>query len=287
MLVILRIACVISFTLSPLTFADDAGNCDVVQVFDCELDQAVNPEKSGWTLGVGMAAAQNIPHYIGSDESRNFVLPVPYITYDSPKLKVGQGGITGRLFNSDNWYLSLSLSGALPVDSDNNQARNGMGDIEAVFEYGPSLKYYFSGNETSADAVFFDLNFREARTLSLTGLDFSSSPTLVIRRQWPTPVFSGALNWIVRIKQEYVSNAYADYFYGVANEDVTDQRPAYKAKGGEAGHRLSTNVRWQKGKHIVNFFLGHADITSAKYVSSPLVRTNRHTFGGLTYFKLF
>jgi len=284
---LLRILLFLGVLAPVFSYAADAANCDVTQVFDCELDQATDPQKSGWTFGVGVAAGQNIPHYIGSDESRSFLLPIPYITYDSPKLKVGQGGITGKLFNTENWYLSLSLSGALPVDSDDNEARKGMDDIEAVFEYGPSLKYYLSGDETSPNAIFVDLNFREARTLSLTGLDFSSSPTVVVRRQWSTPVFSGRLNWLVRVKQEYVSDAYADYFYGVKDNDVTESRRAYKAKGGDAGYRLSTNVRWQKGKHIVNFFMAYADIHSAKYIDSPLVRVQNHTFGGLAYFNLF
>lgn len=272
------------------TMASDAGTCDIAEIVGCNQDISyteTDDKKSGWTFGMGAAAAVNIPEYIGSDESRSFVLPVPYINYTSPKLKIGQGGIVGKLFESDKWFLSLSLSGAIPVDSDDNEARKGMPDIEAVFEYGPSLQYYLMGTNDAADAIFIDFNFREARTLSFDTLDVSASPAVVVRQKLDKPLFGGKVNWVVRYKQEFVSNRYAQYFYGVESEYATAERPVYEASGGNGGYRVTSSVRWQKGKHIVSGFFVYADLFSADYADSPLVKTKHHSYGGISYFKLF
>lgn len=277
---------VFSFIVSSQhVLAKDAASCDMGELLGCDAD--LEKSTSGWRFGVGVAAAQNIPHYIGSDETRNFVLPVPYISYQGPKLSIGQGGIVGKLFRSERWFLSLSLSGAIPVNSDSNNARRGMDDLDAVFEYGPSLKYYFLGTDTNPNALFIDLNFREARTLEFDTLDLSSSPSLALRQKFDKPVWGGSLSWVLRYRLEYVSNRYADYFYSVPEQFSTSQRPTYRAKGGSAGYRVTTTWRWRKDHHLLGMFMAYADINQASYVNSPLVKTTHHLYGGLSYFWLF
>ncbi|NVK25004.1 MAG: MipA/OmpV family protein [Gammaproteobacteria bacterium] len=277
--------CLLAFMQTGAVKADLAATCDVAQQLDCS--NALNEVQSGWQFGVGVATALQIPEYIGSDESHNYLLPVPYITYNSPNLKVSQSGITGKLFNSDRWFLSLSLSGAIPVDSDDNKARSGMNDLEAVFEYGPSLKYFFSGNDESTDAVYFDFNFREARRLSLKSLDISSSPAFIARQRLAKKYWQGNVSVFGQVRWEFVSDSYANYFYGVEQKYQTSERDSFDAKGGYAGFRLSSGARWQRGKHIWSIFFAYADISSASYAKSPLVKTDTHLYGGSAYFWLF
>lgn len=265
-------------------YANNAAGCNIAEVSDCDQDLMV---ESGWQFGLGLATINNIPDYIGSDESRSLVLPVPYIRYNGPKFRLGQGGIVGKVFNSDNWFLSFSGSGAIPVDSDENRARQGMADLDLVFEYGPSIQYYFQGNQDTKNAMFIDLNIREARTISFESLGFNSSPAIVFRRRLQQPILGGEVNLGFRYRREFVSDDYADYFYGVAAQFATEQRAAYDAQGGNAGYRLSSNLRWQKGKNIVSFFMVYADINDAEYADSPLVKTKTHLYGGASYFWLF
>ena len=251
---------------------------------DCETKME---SESGWTLGVGVAAVAQIPHYMGSDENRSLALPIPYIRYDGPRLKIGQRGIVAELFDSEKWFLSLSMSGAIPVDSEDNAARRGMPDLEAVFEYGPSLKYYIQGNNEAENAVFIDMNIREARTISLDSLGLNASPSIVVRRELGKKVFEGTLNWRLRYSREFVSDRYAGYFYDVDPIYANENRPQFDAKGGKAGYRISSGVRWQKGKNVVSLFAMYADLHRADYVESPLVKTKHHLFGGISYFWLF
>lgn len=80
--------CIFVFLTLPLCFSSfaDAGSCDIFEVIDCDKNTIpVKEEKGKWILGVGLAYAHGVPDYIGSDESRNLTLPLPYILYNGPK----------------------------------------------------------------------------------------------------------------------------------------------------------------------------------------------------------
>lgn len=279
---------ILSWFTAPAIGLVEAGSCDLLEIIDCDKNQAnVKPLEGKWVFGVGVASVNNVPDYVGSDETRQLLLPIPYIFYNGPKFKISQSGIAGKLFNSEKLFVSLSLSGAIPVNSDKNNARKGMDDIDAVFEYGPSFKYFLIGNDSAFNALYLDLNFREARTIKFNSLNFSSSPSLVARRKLDSELFLGSLSISSTLKFEYVSNQYAQTFYGVEPMFATPERQAYQAKGGYAGYRFNTGVRWSRDNHIVNFFLAYSDISSAAYASSPLVKTTHHTLFGGSYIWLF
>ena len=265
-----------------------AGSCEILEVIDCDKNQAnLTPEKGKWIFGVGIASVNGVPEYIGSDESRELLLPVPYIYYNGPKMKISQSGINGKLFNSENLYVSLSLSGAIPVNSDKNKARKGMDDIDGVIEYGPSFKYFLKGGDTKNNALFIDINFREARTFKNESLNFSSSPSIVFRKRLEEDYFLGHVSISGSFKFEFVSDKYAQTFYGVDPIFATATREQYTALGGYAGFRFNTGLRWQKDNQIVSLFFAHSDISAAKYSSSPLVKVTTHNLFGGSYFWLF
>lgn len=274
--------------VSPVFALVEAGSCDLLEIIDCDKSQAnVKPLEGKWVFGVGVASVNNVPDYVGSDETRQLLLPIPYIYYNGPKFKISQSGIAGKLFNSEKLFVSLSLSGAIPVNSDKNNARKGMDDIDAVIEFGPSFKYYLVGDDSAVNAMYLDLNFREARTIKFNSLNFSSSPSLVIRKKLDSELFLGTISFSSTLKIEYVSNKYAQTFYGVEPMFATPERQAYQAKGGYAGYRFNSGMRWSRDNHIVNFFLAYSDIGSAKYASSPLIKTTSHTIFGGSYIWLF
>ena len=96
--------------------------------------------KAFWELGIGISGI-TFPDYVGSDERRTWPLPFPYVVYQSRRIKVDQGTVSGILPLTDRLSLDVSAGGALPVDSSHNKAREGMDDLDAVGEIGPSLKY--------------------------------------------------------------------------------------------------------------------------------------------------
>src|SRR4030042_2754777 len=82
-------------------------------------------KKPVWELGVGVGLLY-IPDYRGSNESRFYVLPFPYIIYRGDILKVDRQKISGQVFKTDRVLLDVSFYGSVPVDSDKNSARAGM-----------------------------------------------------------------------------------------------------------------------------------------------------------------
>lgn len=272
----------------PSSVLAEFGSCDILEVIDCDKDQASKEAVKGkWTLGIGVASVANVPAYIGSDETRNITLPIPYILYNGPKVRVSQSGINGKLFNSENLYVSLSLSGAIPVNSDKNNARKGMDDIDAVIEYGPSFKYFLTGGDRKDNALLLDISFREARTIKNESLNFSSTSGIVFRKKFENDYLRGRLNFSSTLKFEFVSDKYAQAFYGVDPIFETASRERYKAEGGYAGFRFNTNFRWKKDNHMISVFFAHSDISDAKYVSSPLIKVTTHSLFGGSYFYLF
>lgn len=267
--------------------ANDAGSCQIDTLIDCNADMPKSTMKTGWQFGVGVASAVNVPVYIGAKETHSAILPLPYITYRSPNLTIGQGGIVAQLFDSKKWMLSVSLSGAIPVESDDAAIRKGMPDVDAIFEFGPSLKYYLLGDDDSQNAAFIDLNVRQASTIKFQNLDLTSSPAIVARYQLPNTWFGGRVNARISLGYEFVSASYADLFYSVAKRFETNERIAYQAPGGYGGYRINGGLRWQQGQHIVSSFIALVDISSAKYVDSPLIKTTQHLYGGMVYFYLF
>jgi len=117
--------------------------------------------------GFGMSAT-HVPHYIGSDQSRNYYLPFPYIHYRSEKLNIDRNLIQTKLWGRGNLSLEISLGGSIPVDSEDNRARAGMDDLDFIIEAGPALHYYFLGDRTQDNALLVSLPVRAAVVTNFT-----------------------------------------------------------------------------------------------------------------------
>src|SRR4051812_42777038 len=92
-----------------------------------------------WEAGLGVAAL-HFPDYRGSSESRTLAFPTPYVVYRGDFFKADRYGMRGVLFNTDRVDLNLSIGASLPVNSEDNQAREGMPDLKGSIELGPSLE---------------------------------------------------------------------------------------------------------------------------------------------------
>ena len=95
-------------------------------------------DKPLWEIGAGVAAF-SFPSYRGSDQTNNFLLPVPHFTYHGDFLKADRHGIRGSFFDSDRLDLTVSAALSPPANSDDIAARSGMPDLKATFEIGPQI----------------------------------------------------------------------------------------------------------------------------------------------------
>ena len=238
-------------------------------------------------VGLGMSAV-HVPHYIGSDEAEDFYLPFPYLRYRSEKISVDRNLIQANLWRTGNWSLEISLGGAVKVDSDKNEARQGMSDLDFIIEAGPAVHYYFQGNRKQENALYFELPLRGAISTDFTAGEYRGytfNPRVVWRRGYQMGPYEVRPQLTVGIRT--ASSHYHDYTYGVKGQDVTEQRQQYKAQSGYGGFQLgySTAVLWSDW--LVAGFMRYVNISGAAYDDSPLVKKENSVLLGVASAYLF
>jgi len=241
---------------------------------------ALCEEKPLWEVGVGLAFLR-LPDYRGSDESRFYLLPFPYVIYRGDIVRVDRERISGRIFKTDRVLLDVSIFGSVPVDSSQNEARRGMPDLDPTFEIGPSLDISLLENKN--DQYKLKATFPVRAVFST---DFSS----VHHEGW---VFSPRLHFEIDnlIKGSglklgisagpiFGSSDYHRYYYTVDPAYATPSRPAYSAGGGYTGSTLIVGLNKEYKQLVFRAFFSMDILQGAVYEDSPLVKTkNSYMYG--------
>src|SRR5881394_3987190 len=91
-----------------------------------------------WEAGLG-AYALRLPDYRGSDQSRGYLVPLPYLRYRGEVLRMDdRNGVASLLLlEKAGASLDLSLNASQPASSEQNDARRGMPDLLPTVEIGP------------------------------------------------------------------------------------------------------------------------------------------------------
>lgn len=236
-------------------------------------------EKPLWEAGLGIGALR-FPDYRGSDESQVYPVPVPYFVYRGDIFKADRDGVRGEIFNRKYVELSISLNATIPVKSENNAARRGMPDLEPTIEAGPSLDVHLwrSANED----VKLDLIMPLRAPVTL-----ESSPQLI---GW---VFSPRINLDIENVADhdgwnfglgagpiYSDHKFHEYFYSVAPQYATPDRPAYDAPGGYSGMHFLTSLSKRFPGYWVGAYMRYDALDGAVFDDSPLVRSKHYLSGG-------
>lgn len=235
-----------------------------------------------WETGLG-ATVISFPHYRGSDERRSWVLPFPYVVYRGEFLQADeQRRLRGLFFKTDRIELDVSLNAMPPVNSDEDEARRGMPDLDATVEIGPSLNLMLLRTEDRKTRVELRLPVRAVLATDFSHLGFAGwvfQPNLNVDARdvfgyagWTFGVFAGPM---------FADRKYHQYYYGVDPAFATGSRPAYNASGGYAG----AQVVFTLGRRVGNFWAGGFarwdTLSNAVFVNSPLVKTHEFFAGGI------
>jgi outer membrane protein len=238
---ILQYICLLTLcTITANVFAADGNGSEA------ESDAAAE-EKPLWEMNLA-AFARYGPAYPASEDSQINIIPLPFPIYRGRFLRVGDDTdkpVTTRIFRRDRIKLDIDFGLNFPVDSDDVDARTDMPDLDLLAEAGPELEFQFVKGPKLGNA-YLALQARGA--FSFDGLD----PT------WRGLIFSSELKYVrpvnhekskfmVRITPEWAGNEYMDFFYGIAPEYATAERPEYRATGGYLGTKLAFSV-----KHKIN-----------------------------------
>ena len=220
-----------------------------------------------WEFGIG-AGAVSLPDYRGSDNRSTYLLPLPYVNYRGERLNVDREGMRGGLFRSERLRLDLSVAAAPPAKSDSG-AREGMPELDPAFELGPSLGIGLGhwGGRWSLHLPLRVVIASDLRHAESIGWVFSPYLKFAVGE-------SGAWEYDVSVGLMYASEAYHDYYYQVGSEYATVARPAYDARAGYSGARVTFTLGKRYDRLWIGLFARYDDLSGAAFRSSPLVETD-------------
>jgi MipA family protein len=231
-----------------------------------------------WEAGAGIGIF-NLAQYRGSNQYKTWVLPVPYVLYRGDILKVDERRMRGSFFRSDRVEVDLSLYGSPPV-KDNN-ARQGMPDLDATVEIGPALngKLYRSDDHKTGLELRLPVRGVIATDLShfeYVGLVFQPNLSLDLHdpagfKDWNLGLFASLV---------YTDRSYNRFFYQVDPVFATAGRPAYSPGGGYAGTQYIAALSRRYQRFWVGGFAKWDSMGGAAFAGSPLVTAqNNFSYG--------
>ena len=233
-----------------------------------------------WELGAGISYLQS-PYYLGSDESKNYVVPFPHILIRSERFSVDRNSVRGHVLSTERFKFDLSFGGAFKVDSEDSRLRRGMPDLDYIIESGPALKWLLRGHFNGSDRLTLDVVMRAAVATDFSEADYIGwrvEPAL----HWHH-VIPGDSLWTLdnRLRVMYSSEEFHDYLYSVDAPYVTPERPLYQAEQGFSGWQYRFSLRRRSGDTTMGFYLAYANIADAVYRDSPLAVENYNFSGGV------
>ena len=234
-----------------------------------------------WEAGAGFGVA-TLPHYRGSDQSKTWVLPVPYLDYRGEVFKADdrryRGLLGGRI------ELEFSLNGTPPAK--NNDARRGMPDLDATLEIGPSLNValFRSGSER--------LELRlPVRTILASDFSHVRQAGWIFQPNLSVDFRNvlGNRGWNLGVQGSliYTDRRNNRYFYAVDPTFANANRPAFDPSGGYGGSSLLATV----SKRFPGFWFGGFakwdSIGGAVFADSPLIKARSNLSGGFAIAWIF
>jgi outer membrane protein len=202
-------------------------------------------------LGV-LAAGGTVPDYPAAGENHFRAIGLPYFAYRGEILRSDEKGLLrGRIVNTDRLELDVSLKGSLPVDSDKNDARRGMPDLDWLGEIGPRLQVRLARAPAGNAKVELELPVRAAFSTDLSDLDYRGiifAPELAYQHE---DFLGRDIQVKLGVSSTFATSELTEYLYEVPSGFATASRPAYAADAGYVGSALQLvafhplNRRWR------------------------------------------
>jgi outer membrane protein len=234
-------------------------------------------EEPLWEYGLGVGGVA-FEDYRGSDTSHVYPLPIPTVSYNGTFLKADRDGVRGTLFNQDWIELNLSGNATTPVRSDRERA--GMPNLKSTVEVGPSLDLHLLRSDDAR--IKFDLRMplRAAFTVESSPREIGWTFTPRFNLDVADPI--GFAGWHLGLLAGplFADHRYHDYFYTVAPQYATTERPAYQAVGGYAGTQTLASTSKRFPRFWVGAYVRYDTLAGAAFLDSPLVQTKSYWSAG-------
>ncbi len=247
---------------------------------DVAATRAFADEKPLWEVGLGLGAVA-FEDYRGSATSHAYPLPVPYLIYRGEFLQADRDGVRGKLFNQD--WLEINVSGNLTTPVRNDSERSGMPELRTTVELGPSFDFHLFKSADEKYKLDLRMPLRVAATVESSPKWIGGTFTPRLNLDIVDPFGYSGWNLGLALGPLFADRRYDDYFYTVAAQYATPERPAYRASGGYAGTQSLAALSKRFPKFWVGTYMRYDSLQGAAFVDSPLVQRRSYWSGGIGF----
>lgn len=218
------------------------------------------------------------PDYPASEESQLRGIGAPLFIYRGEVLRLGDEQDIVRVVAADGrrFRFDLSVDASFRADSDDNEARAGMPDLDYLGEVGPRLVFKaakFRLRESVPAWLELELPARAVFATDFTSIEhvgYVVEPGIVLDERRTTLLQD---EFRLRLSLVFADAGVMDYFYGVAPRFATTSRPAFDADAGYLGTRTRLTYEKPLGERFKLFLTGEGFLhTGASNRASPLFR---------------
>ena len=245
------------------------------------LISSLHAQEKRLELGLGIGALR-YPSYIGSKSYHSFIAPLPYIRYRGKRFRLDENGLNGKLLGVEGLRIDLSVSGALPAESESDDARAGMPDLDLTGEVGFQLIYRLYHEKEHTLEIEFPI--RSVLSTNFNNLKYRG---IVSNPQLKYMYKDTHFKMTLRVGAIFGDADYFNYYYGVSEEYVTPTRGFYDAKSGFGGIRSRIGMRYKVGSWWFGGFCSYFDIQDATFSDTPLVETKHAIYSGISAAYIF
>lgn len=245
--------------------------------------EKIPSEKALYEFGL-VGGAGYVPDYPASDQGRIRYIGAPIVRYRGLRFRSDEeDSMKARLFTDPHYGFDLSAAGSFPTNSDKNDARKGMRDLDWIGELGP--RFYFFLIKTEKVWVRFFTPVRLAFSTDLTGATYRGlvfAPSFNIRYYFDETKFNSIIFGATRT---HTTHHLQEYFFQVDEKYSNADRPQYNAESGYLS--TSAGMAFIHEKKNIGFYTGFGvnSFKGAANAGSPLHRTD-YTYGmfvGMSY----
>lgn len=223
-----------------------------------------------------------LPDYPAANQGRYRSLAVPSFAYRGFIFRSDKKGTRARFFKSDKLDFDLSFGASLPANSENNDAREGMDDLDYLLETGPRVSMNLYKTSKHLIEVEFPLRFVISTDFQFTKeRGYRFSPQLSYNYQ-----FSETISFDINTRLSYGAEDLNDYIYEVTSEDATKFRQEYNAKAGYIGQSIGTNMLYKENHYAMIIGMRYSNYSKSANENSPLFKSKEDAsiYLGFNYF---
>lgn len=235
-----------------------------------------------WEVGL-VSAAFSGPSYPAADDETTAAFLSPFVIYRGDIFSVGdEGALRALAFANDTLELDLSLGASLPADSEDDADREGMPDLDFLFEIGPQLIWHAGRHNFKNWQGIFDVKMRARSVISLVDFDTHGllfEPAFVYELKSKT---KRHLSWQADVELLFGNDRLNRYFYEVADEYANGPRTRYEADSGFMGAEIGIGLSYPVDEKLRLFIGGNVELyDGAANQDSPLFKQDVAYSGGM------